>query len=167
VDLDINVVMGFLMLFATLFVGWATLKVSRATDATTKVTDALRETIIQPHIITWIRPAQDYFRIGLQQGDWKSGVGIYVENVGNGTAIDVKVTCKVGARTETMIIQRLYPHQRYTYPSVDQPQLVITEKDSSVDVELEYRSLSRMAYPREVVTLPLRADYFQETPRFR
>jgi len=128
---------------------------------------------VAPKLVFFARRANDYWRgaFGLMQ-NWKPGVGIYIENVGLGAAVNVRLVCKVVGKNQ----ERSYNHQfprlsaggRYTIPSVDYPDLEVKPIDTQIIIEtIEYEDIRAKTthYKQERTVLDLEKSFFEEPDR--
>ena len=110
--------------------------------------EAVRESLrasVAPRLKFRIRPANDYWNgpFGIQPRGWKHGVGIYIENIGLGHALNIKMSYKAVGEIEEQRCKAKFGRIRvgeiYTLPSKQYPQLDIKTTHSKIIIEsLEY-----------------------------
>lgn len=135
------------------------------TSKTVEATKFVGELSIKPLLIAFIRPARAYTEELKRIHGWLPGVGIFIENIGNGPAINGKIICTLRGekeeRTYEMNFGRMTPGQRYTYPSRNEPNLEIKNKDQDLEINIEYDDALRKHHREEPVKIQLLEKYFE------
>ena len=127
-----------LLLYVTILHMIASILQAQTAKVTLKAT-------VAPRILFRVRPANEYWNgpFGKQPKGWKKGVGIYIENVGLGHALNIKMSYKaVGEKDEHICkaeFGRLRVGETYALPSKQYPELEVKETHSRIVIDsVEY-----------------------------
>ncbi len=142
--------------------------------------DASRESLnsnVVPKLIFSIRPANDYWKYPehVTQSWAQGGVGIYIESLGLGPAIDIKFKCVIlGEKKELSYdieFSRMVVGQRYTIPSNQYPSILVDKSDSKIlikDLQFEDIRTPATKYTENgVKELELKPEHFEEPDKTR
>jgi len=139
------VYLGAIQLFIARAQTEAALESVTASKESTKASIESMRASVAPNIIFRIRPANHYWNgpFGRQPSTWKSGVGIYFENVGLGQALNVKMSYRaVGEKDEHKCkadFSELRAGIPSTLPSKDHPELEVKETHKQIIIDsIEY-----------------------------
>lgn len=131
-----------------------------------KATRYVGELGIQPLVYAYIRPARAYTEELRRTNGWRPGVGIFIQSIGNGPALNGTIRCTLNGenqqRTYDMTFGRLIPGQIYTYPSRDQPNLEIRPSDKELLIDIEYDDAIRKHHKENQTKIEIVNDFFTE-----
>lgn len=158
------IIISILMIFVTYF----TLK---ATQKSAEATEFQVEVAVSPFIYFRMRSLADYEdpNIPYPRKGWVRGVGIYMENLGAGPAMDYKLSFEVIPKegeprkyerkfTGSRFLQRMV----YTFPSKHWDALKILRSDDKIIINVEYQDRLEIPRSQEPVTLEIEERHFQE-----
>ena len=155
----INVAVSMSTIYVSILMVYVTAKSVEATKY-------VGELGIKPLVIAYIRPARAFSEEMRQIHGWMPGVGIFVESIGNGPALNGKIMCTLRGEKEERIYEmnfgRMRPGQRYTYPSISQPNLEIKDTDKELVIEIEYDDAIRKHHKEEPTIIEIIEDFFKK-----
>ncbi len=143
-----QLIISLLMLYSTILMVKSTSKSAKASELQAKAAVEMLKASVAPRLIFNIRPANDYWNgpFGQKPRDWKPGVGIYIENIGAGPALKIKMTYRVIGEIEEHTFKAEFKRMKvgmlYTLPSKHYPQLEIKPTHSQIIIDsLEYEDI--------------------------
>lgn len=153
----INVALGMSTVYVSILMVYTSIQSVQATKY-------VGELGIKPLVIAYIRPARHYSDQQRIVNSWLPGVGIFIENIGNGPAINGTIKCILSSekeeRTYEMNFGRLKPGQVYTYPSISEPKLEIKTTDNKIVINIEYEDAIRKHRIEEPTIIEIKEEFF-------
>ncbi len=166
------------MVVATFAMVIVTYRTWKATEKSAEATKLQVDAAIKPYLFFRIRPLSDCDDpdIPYPRKSWIRGVGIYMENIGPGPAMNFKISCTIIKRDgSTRSCEKMFEGSRipsmnvYTFPSGAWDEPVIKEDDEKILIITEYKDRFDRLHKQEQQEIEIEERYFREYsgPRYR